>query len=141
MVPEPGRTHNDLLREDRTIMAPGFGAGQEKGRGGTTSWPPEAALASLYAGVAQECGSAEPVAAAVAEMRPQAWAIGKEVTPLAEWPPVRTVSVVCAADRVVNPETSRRIARDRGFELVELPGGHFPMLTRPSELAALLTGL
>lgn len=141
MLPAPGRAHNDLLREDRTIMAPGFGPGQERGPGGTTSWPAEAAEASLYAGVADELGAPDLVREAVADLRPQAWAIGKEVTPLTAWPAVRTVSVVCGQDRVVNPETSRRMAADLGFEIRELPGGHFPMLTRPADLADLLVGL
>ncbi|MFR9800746.1 alpha/beta fold hydrolase [Pseudonocardia sp. RS010] len=141
MVPEPGRAHNDLLREDRTIMVEGFGAGQERGPGGTTSWPQEAAAGSLYAGVAEELGEPGPVASAVTGLRPQAWAIGTEVTPLTAWPAARTVSVVCAEDRVVNPATSRRLAAERGFEVRELPGGHFPMLTRPAQLADLLIGL
>ncbi|MCE3553698.1 alpha/beta hydrolase [Pseudonocardia sp. RS11V-5] len=141
MLPEPGRAHNDLLREDRTIMASGRGPGPERGPGGTTSWPPEAAEASLYAGVAEELGAAEPVREAIADLRPQAWVIGKEVTPLTAWPAVRTVSVICGDDRMVNPETSRRLAGARGFEVRELPGGHFPMLTRPAALADLLTGL
>ncbi|MFC5947615.1 alpha/beta fold hydrolase [Pseudonocardia lutea] len=141
MLPEPGRAHGDLLREDRTIMAEGFGPGQERGPGGTTSWPPETAEASLYAGVADELGDPDRVREAVAALRPQAWAIGKEVTPLTAWPAVRTVSVICADDRVVNPRTSHRLAAALGFEVRELPGGHFPMLTRPAELADLLVGL
>jgi pimeloyl-ACP methyl ester carboxylesterase len=47
--------------------------------------------------------------------------------------------VVCGEDRIVNPELSRRIARERlDADLVELPGGHSPFLSRPGELAAVL---
>ncbi|MET0187498.1 MAG: alpha/beta fold hydrolase, partial [Pseudonocardia sediminis] len=74
-------------------------------------------------------------------MRPQAWTVGKETTPLAAWPAVRTVSVVCTGDRVASPEAGRKDAATIGAELVELPGGHFPMITRPGELADVLTGI
>ena len=50
--------------------------------------------------------------------------------------------VVGQDDRLVNPEWSRRVARDRlGADLVELPGGHSPFLSRPAALAALLNQL
>ncbi len=50
-----------------------------------------------------------------------------------------TVVVVCAEDRVVGPERLRRLAGELpGARLVELPGGHFPMLTRPHELATII---
>ena len=50
------------------------------------------------------------------------------------------VSIVFADDALLTPEWSRRIARDvLGVAPVELPGGHFPMLGIPAELAAALT--
>ena len=81
------------------------------------------------------------VAAAVAAIRPQDWTLTREVTPLPEWPAVRTVQVVCAADRVVDPQWSRTGGVVPAAEVVELAGGHFPMLTRPAELADLLAGV
>jgi hypothetical protein len=40
---------------------------------------------------------------------------------------------------MVNPEWSRRIAHERlDAELVELPGGHSPFLSRPAALAEVL---
>ncbi|WP_214369663.1 alpha/beta fold hydrolase [Pseudonocardia sp. H11422] len=137
LVPRPGLSYNDQLRADSSIMAPGFGVGQERHEDGTTSWPAAAALSGLYRGVDVEV-PAGVVAAAIGRMRPQAWQIGREVTPLTAWPAVRTVSVVCTEDRVVDPGWSRRTAADIGAEVVELAGGHFPMLTRPAELADVL---
>lgn len=137
LVPRPGESWRDRLRAEPGIMAAGFGAGQERGADGTTHWPPGAAAGDLYAGVAEEC-SAEAVDAAVAELRPQDWTITREVTPLVEWPAVRTVRVVCAADRVVDAGWSRSAGAVPGTEVVELAGGHFPMLTRPVELADLI---
>ncbi|WP_181781640.1 alpha/beta fold hydrolase [Pseudonocardia pini] len=137
MVPQPGSSHLDLMRADPTISGRGP-VGPQRGPEETTVWTPEAARAALYGGIAEELGDSAPVEAAIADLRPQSTVVTKEVTPLEEWPAVRTISVVCADDRMATPETSRRIARERGFELRELPGGHFPMLTRPRELAALL---
>lgn len=82
------------------------------------------------------------MAAAVAEMRPQSWALHRDPSPIEDWPAVPTTVVVCADDLVVAPGPQRaRAAELPGSRLVELPGGHFPMLTRPAELAALLHGI
>jgi hypothetical protein len=43
---------------------------------------------------------------------------------------------------VVNPDWSKRIARDRlGADIVELPGSHSPFLSQPSALADVLLRL
>lgn len=140
LLPRPGMSFADVARADRRIMAEGFGQGMVRHEDGTTSWPPEAAESGLYRGVAAEV-SPELVVDAVARLRPQAWAVRREVTPLVAWPAVRTVVLVCADDRVVDPGGQRRHARELpGAELVELPGGHFPMLTRPAELAGVIAG-
>jgi pimeloyl-ACP methyl ester carboxylesterase len=138
LVPQPGRSFDDQSRSADSPMADGFGRGQQRHDDRTTSWPPDAARAGLYAGVAEE-SSSEVVDAAVAGLRRQAWTIGREVTPLLSWPAVPTTVVVCRDDRVVDP--GRLAERGRslpGAQVVELPGGHFPMLTRPAELADVL---
>ncbi|HYH28927.1 MAG TPA: alpha/beta hydrolase family protein [Pseudonocardia sp.] len=138
LLPRPGASFADVERADRRVMAEGFGHGQQRHEDGTTSWPPAAARDGLYRGVAEE-SSPGVVADAVARLRPQSWAVRREVTPLDEWPRVPTAVVVCVDDRVVDPDGVRRHARGLpGAELVELPGGHFPMLTRPGELAGIL---
>ena len=138
MLPVPGRSLDATMREEPDVMVPGFGRGQERHEDRTTSWPAGAATEGLYSGVAVE-SSAELVAEAVGRMRRQAWTVSKEVTPLTEWPAVPTVAVVCADDRVVDPAGfRRRAAAIPGASTVELPGGHFPMLTRPAELATAL---
>ncbi|WP_379587370.1 alpha/beta fold hydrolase [Pseudonocardia hispaniensis] len=137
LVPRPGLSYVDQLRADPSMMAPGFGAGQQRHEDGTTSWPRDVALTDLYRGVADEVSAAQ-VERAVSAMRRQGWKIGREPTPLTAWPAVRTVSVICSHDQVVSPDWSRRTARDIGAEVVDLPGGHFPILTRPAELADIL---
>jgi pimeloyl-ACP methyl ester carboxylesterase len=75
---------------------------------------------------------------AFAQLRPQAQRPQLEVHPT-DLPEVRVASLVCKQDRVVNPAWSRRVARDRlGVEPVELPTGHFPMITDPRTLAEAL---
>ncbi|OKH85909.1 hypothetical protein EB75_08930 [Mycobacterium sp. ST-F2] len=55
---------------------------------------------------------------------------------LSEFPSVSSTSVICSDDRMVNPDWSRRVARDRlGAHIIELPGSHSPFLSRPSALA------
>lgn len=59
-----------------------------------------------------------------------------------DWPDVSIASIVCRDDRVVNPEWSRRVSRQRlGVDPIEIASGHTPMLSRPNDIAeALLTG-
>lgn len=101
----------------------------------------------LYRGVTEELaalGHPDPagaVAGAVARLRPQDWTVLAEPSPLTGWPPVRTVAVIGAADAVLDPEVGRQAAARIGAEVVDSPGGHFPMLTRPAELAGVLADL
>ena len=77
-------------------------------------------------------------AAALDHLRLQsgnAWTLPCSLT---EHPSVSCTSVVCAEDLVVNPIWSRRIARDIGAEIVELPGSHSPFLSRPAAVADVL---
>lgn len=65
-----------------------------------------------------------------------------ETCPLNAWPAVPCSYIVCADDRTLRPDWSRRAARERlGVEAIELPGGHCPNVSRPVELAAALTAL
>ncbi|ULE35187.1 hypothetical protein K3G64_11835 [Mycobacterium sp. IDR2000157661] len=50
--------------------------------------------------------------------------------------------VVCAEDRMVNPDWSRRIAREwQQADVIELPGSHSTFLSRPKDLATVLNRL
>jgi|SRR5215472_907002 len=51
-----------------------------------------------------------------------------------------SVSIVCRDDRTILPEWYRRSAREcLGVEPIELPGGHCPHVSRPAELAEVMT--
>ncbi|MBP1817583.1 alpha/beta hydrolase [Mycobacterium sp. OAE908] len=80
--------------------------------------------------------------AAFARLRPQSMEPYKVPCSLPAYPAVDTKYIVCEQDRMVNPPWSRRIARDwLKAEIVELPGGHSPFYSRPTDLAAALSGL
>lgn len=79
---------------------------------------------------------------ATQRLRPQAYRVLQEVTPLSDWPEVAASSIVCRDDRAINPAWVRAAAKERlGVEPIELEGGHSPFLTRPAELARILDAL
>jgi pimeloyl-ACP methyl ester carboxylesterase len=84
----------------------------------------------------------ETVAWSVPKLRPQAYRIMREQTPLTAWPTVPCSYILCRNDRAVDPTWARLAARERlGVEALELEGGHSPFLTRPGELATMLDGI
>jgi pimeloyl-ACP methyl ester carboxylesterase len=56
---------------------------------------------------------------------------------------VPRTTIVCADDRAARAEWGRWAARERlgGAEVIELPGGHSPFLSRPAELADVLASI
>jgi pimeloyl-ACP methyl ester carboxylesterase len=80
--------------------------------------------------------------AALDRLRPQSVNPALYPFTLAEHPSLPTTYVVCGADRMLRPEWSRHAVRERlDADLVELPGGHSPMLSQPDALAELLVRL
>lgn len=81
------------------------------------------------------------------------WAISKlrthkssahltEVFPLQALPDVEYSYIVCSEDRILYPAWSRYAACKRlGIDAIELPGGHYPHLSRPDQLADILVKL
>jgi pimeloyl-ACP methyl ester carboxylesterase len=78
------------------------------------------------------------VAAAIDHLRPQSGYPFTVPCSLSEHPSMSCTSVVCSEDRIVNPDWSKRTARDIGADIVELPGSHSPLLSRPSAVANVL---
>jgi len=136
-VPEVGRSVFDQWRENPDMLNPACMAGL-KDDGQSQTWVDlELARVILWA----DCDKATSDAA-VSRLRPQAHYPSSLAFTLAELPSVRTTSVVCSDDRLLNIEWSRRIARDQlGADPVELPGSHSPFLSRPSALADVLLHL
>jgi hypothetical protein len=63
-----------------------------------------------------------------------------EVTPLQTLPDVEYAYIVCTDDRIISPTWSKYAARKRlGVDAIELPGGHYPHISHPIQLAEVLT--
>jgi pimeloyl-ACP methyl ester carboxylesterase len=138
MPPDPGLSLDQQIERDPSVFSPYQPHVVAIGHPDGSASCPEARALELFF---HDCPPALAIEAA-AHLRRQHWRLSQEVTPLAKWPGVPVDYVLCRADRVINPEWSRRMARERlGVEPLELDGGHSPFLTRPAELAALLDGL
>jgi pimeloyl-ACP methyl ester carboxylesterase len=138
-VPEPGIGLFDQWQAQPDMVSPQFADGWLQGLSEPdeqlrTRWVDfEFVRRVFYA----DCDEAT-VSAAIDALRPQSgypWTLPCSLT---EHPSVNCTSVMCSDDQVVNPDWSRRTARDIGAHLVELPGSHSPFLSRPSTLADLL---
>ncbi|MBX9599631.1 MAG: alpha/beta hydrolase [Bryobacteraceae bacterium] len=65
-----------------------------------------------------------------------------EITPMREWPGVSSAYVSCTQERTINPAWWERAARERlGVEPLRMEAGHAPFVSRPAELAQLLSGI
>lgn len=104
---------------------------------GTSSWPAQAAIDAFY----HDC-PAELAARAAASLRRQAWTPSTEPSPLTAYPAVPARAIVCTDDRVLSADACARHAHERlDATVVQLGGGHSPMLAQPEALVdALLTG-
>jgi pimeloyl-ACP methyl ester carboxylesterase len=137
LIPRPGRSLGDVMSSEPDTTTEAFNAlPRHVGESGSVTWDPEVAAPFFY----RACDP-ETARWAAPRLRTQYWTTSREVCPLDTWPDCELVSIVCAEDELLRPEWSRRIARDvLDIEPTELPGGHFPMLGIPAELAAALTG-
>ena len=73
------------------------------------------------------------------QLRPQAGRPMDDPALLEHWPDVPTQAVIATEDLLFPADYLRRLTTDRlGFAPHDLPGGHFPMLGHPVELADLL---
>jgi pimeloyl-ACP methyl ester carboxylesterase len=137
LIPRPGRSLGEVMSSEPETTTKEFNAlPRHVGDGGSVTWDPDVAGPFFY----RACDP-ETVRWAAPRLRTQVWTTRREPCPLDDWPDCELVSIVCADDELVTPDWSRRIARDvLGVEPIELPGGHFPMLAVPAELADVLAG-
>ena len=132
-LPEPGKP----MQVDPDTFSPewaALSAHQVTHDDGTTSWPVDAAMQAFF----HDCPSDLAMASA-RQLRRQSWTPANLDNPLQALPTAPAAYVLCAGDRVVNPEWSRRVARSRlGVAPIDLPGGHAPMLVDPDLMADML---
>jgi pimeloyl-ACP methyl ester carboxylesterase len=138
-VPENGLSYVEQRQAQPDMVTPEFANGwvqalSEPDEQGRTVWVDfDFVRATFYA----DCDEAT-TAAAIDHLRPQSgypWTVPCSLT---EHPSVSCTSVVCSEDRLVNPDWSKRSARDIDADLVELRGSHSPFLSRPSAVADVL---
>jgi pimeloyl-ACP methyl ester carboxylesterase len=137
LVPMPGRSFNQQVRAEPDTFVPGYQAGLRADDQARSSWIDEVvARRTLFA----DCDE-DDARVAFERLRPQATAPYDVACLIDAFPAAPRTYVVCAEDRIVNPDWSRRVARERlDAELVELPGSHSPFLSRPDALAEVLCG-
>lgn len=134
LVPEAGLSFNEQLAEaEEPVLT--FEGGRQVDDQGRSHWPdPEATARIMYGDL-----SPEDARWAAAKLKPQAQKSQGERSPA---PPagLRVESIVGSEDRVLSPDWSRQAARMRlGVEAVEIPTGHFPMITHPELVAEALS--
>jgi pimeloyl-ACP methyl ester carboxylesterase len=136
-VPEPGRSANEQRRaEPIDGYVPTTSEWTDLGDG-VWAVGPNTATELFFHDL-----SPEAAARAIARLRPQAYGVFDEPSPLADWPDVRASYVVCRLDRAVSPDWGRDVARRRlATTAIELEGGHSPFIGRPSALATILAEL
>jgi pimeloyl-ACP methyl ester carboxylesterase len=139
VVPEPGLS---LIDQGLQQISPEFADGwvkalSEPDEHGRTVWVDFDFVRTMFYADCDE----PTVAAAIDHLRQQAaypWTLPCSLT---EPPSGACTYVACAEDRIVPAQWSRRIAQRVGADVVELPGSHSPLLSRPSAVAEVLLGL
>jgi pimeloyl-ACP methyl ester carboxylesterase len=136
LVPRPGRTLGEVMSSEPDTITEEFNAvPRHVGERGASWWNPDIAAPFFY----RACDPATAQWAA-SKLRTQVWTTSREPCPLDKWPDCEFASIVCTEDELLTPSWSRRIARDvLHVDPIELPGGHFPMLSIPTQLADALT--
>jgi pimeloyl-ACP methyl ester carboxylesterase len=131
----PGLSMADRAEENADMGPADFSASIVGNDDGTNSVPREAAARFLY----QDC-TPDQIDRAVGRLRRQGGALWAEPAPYTEWPDTEYEYILCRDDRAISPAWSRREAKALlGITPLELDGSHSPMVSRPSDLADLLT--
>lgn len=136
LVPDIGRSMFDQLQDEPDMLNPRWVQGlSEPDEQLRTTWVDLELAREL---ICADCDESV-AAAAINRLGPQSAYPNTLPFPLPEFPSVSSAYVVCTDDQFVRPTWSKRIAHDRlSADLIELPGGHSPMLSRPSALADVL---
>jgi pimeloyl-ACP methyl ester carboxylesterase len=137
LIPKPGVSMSQQFEAGEEAII--FDGGRELNEEESLSYwtDRDAAIDSMY----HDCERRD-AEWAWSNLRPQSRAAQDEVCPLQELPDIPSTFIVCRDDRLASAKWGRERARDRlRADVVELDGGHSPMLSRPGELAELLVQL
>lgn len=136
LLPDIGRSLADQVANETDMLSPVWLSGlSEPDDQLRTRWVDRDIARTL---ICADCDDAT-AEAALDRLRPQAAYPNLAPFALAEFPHVACTYVVCNEDQFVGPDWSRRVARERlGAQIVELPGGHSPLLSRPAAVVDVL---
>jgi pimeloyl-ACP methyl ester carboxylesterase len=128
-VPQPGMTLDEQLQADPDMLNPAW-------VGVDPFQDHQAARRFLF----HDCDQATARWAIATQTPWYPEGLYQQRCPLARFPPIPSTSIVCTQDRVIQPAWSRRVATERlHAQVIELPGGHCPHVSRPALLAEALT--
>jgi pimeloyl-ACP methyl ester carboxylesterase len=136
MLNETGRTAGDVLTRYPGGINPEMVTAGVANGDGTASMPFDLAIKLFY----HDC-SPELASWAASVLRPQGWKVVGEPAPIDAWPSVPQTYIACHDDRTLTIDFQRALAKERGMDLIELPGSHSPFLSRPAVLADVLASL
>ncbi|MBA3327217.1 MAG: alpha/beta hydrolase [Solirubrobacterales bacterium] len=137
LLAAPGRSLVEQLQDEPDMIRARYRDGLAEDERGRTRWVDfDIAREVMYADCSEEIARA-----AFDHLRPQ----GKNIpysqrNELDALPNVPMTYVICEEDQLVNPAWARQAVPERlGIEPDFLPGGHSPFLSRPRDLARLLS--
>jgi pimeloyl-ACP methyl ester carboxylesterase len=129
LLPKPGQSVLDQLTDETDMFNPEMLAAT------APFWEDESVAMNF---LLHDC-PANVARNAFSRLRPEPGVLGREISPMSDWPRVPYAYIVCTEDRTATPTWARRAARERlGVEPIEIASGHCPFLSRPRELAAVL---
>lgn len=133
ILPGDESEHDDPPDVSEAVIAENFFPALEHGEDGYSSVKPGAAGDLFY----HDC-SAEDIAWAESQLRPQPLGQAPYSFPRAAWRHVESTYIVCADDRTLTP-VYQRVCADLVGNSVELEGSHSPMMAQPEAVAAVIT--
>jgi len=132
ILPGDETAHDDPPDVSEAVIAENFFPALEHGEDGYSSVKPGAAGDLFY----HDC-SAEDIAWAESNLRPQPLGQAPYSFPRAAWRDVESTYIVCADDRTLTA-VYQRICADLVGNSVELEGSHSPMMAQPEAVAAVI---
>ena len=129
VLPNPGESFFSQIRKDPAMYRPDF-IGKDPTK--------DAALAEHY--LFHDC-PVDKLPWAISTLRLMfARQAVMEETPLKAWPTVPSAYISCTEDRAITPDWWENAARARlNTEPIKIKAGHAPHVSRPAELAAILS--
>jgi pimeloyl-ACP methyl ester carboxylesterase len=135
LVPPPGRVFGEYLAGESDASTMDVSANVDG------DWVRVPSYEMMREFLYHDCGE-QASRRAYERLRPQALTTFTEVYPIASWPDTPSSSIVMTGDRCIGNTWSRRVAEELlGTSVIELPGSHSPMYSRPRHLAEVLSKL